>query len=149
MLIRKQALDEVGLLDERYFVYMDDVDLCQRLRDRGWSIRYEPAATVVHQMGGASAHAAGEASPVAIENFNDYFLRRHGPGALQALRAIQLVGYGARAVAYATRSLFQPGSVYRRKSREHVRNAHVVLRSVHKDRRVHQPKLIEVRGDGE
>ena len=54
MLVRRSAFDAVGGFDERYFLYWEDADLCRRLRDRGFSVRYVPPATVVHS-GGASA----------------------------------------------------------------------------------------------
>ena len=49
--LRRQALDTVGGWDERYFMYVEDVDLCDRLRDAGWRVAYEPKARVVHVQG--------------------------------------------------------------------------------------------------
>jgi N-acetylglucosaminyl-diphospho-decaprenol L-rhamnosyltransferase len=49
--LRRAALDAVGGWDERYFMYVEDVDLCWRLRRAGWRIAYEPAGTVVHVRG--------------------------------------------------------------------------------------------------
>jgi N-acetylglucosaminyl-diphospho-decaprenol L-rhamnosyltransferase len=50
-LARRDAFDEVGGFDERYFMYVEDVDLCWRLHEAGWEIAYEPGAEVVHQQG--------------------------------------------------------------------------------------------------
>jgi GT2 family glycosyltransferase len=50
---RRAMLEDVGLLDERFFMYLEDVDLAFRSQLRGWSCRYEPAAHVRH-LGGAS-----------------------------------------------------------------------------------------------
>ena len=50
-LARRAAWDAVGGFDPAYFMYMEDVDLCWRLRRAGWSIGYEPAAEVVHTQG--------------------------------------------------------------------------------------------------
>ncbi len=50
-LARRQAWDEVGGFDRTYFMYMEDVDLCWRLRASGWSVAYEPAAQVTHVQG--------------------------------------------------------------------------------------------------
>ena len=49
--LRRDALDEVGGWDERYFMYLEDVDLCWRLRGAGWEIAYEPAGVVVPRAG--------------------------------------------------------------------------------------------------
>lgn len=53
---RRAALDDVGGWDERYFMFMEDVDLGRRLRARGWRVAYEPAATIVHEEGVSRAH---------------------------------------------------------------------------------------------
>jgi N-acetylglucosaminyl-diphospho-decaprenol L-rhamnosyltransferase len=54
LLIRRAALEDVGGLDEGFFLYCEDLDLCRRLRDAGYDIRFEPDAVAVHE-GGASA----------------------------------------------------------------------------------------------
>jgi GT2 family glycosyltransferase len=54
MLVRRQALDEVGLLDERFWMYMEDLDWCYRFWERGWRVLYWPGAEVVHVKGGSS-----------------------------------------------------------------------------------------------
>jgi N-acetylglucosaminyl-diphospho-decaprenol L-rhamnosyltransferase len=50
-LARREAWESVDGFDSTYFMYMEDVDLCLRLRGAGWSIAYEPAAQVVHTQG--------------------------------------------------------------------------------------------------
>lgn len=49
--LRRSAVDDIGGWDERFFMYLEDVDLGRRLREAGWRVRYEPAATVVHLQG--------------------------------------------------------------------------------------------------
>jgi N-acetylglucosaminyl-diphospho-decaprenol L-rhamnosyltransferase len=51
VVLRRSAWDDVGGFDEGYFMYMEDVDLCWRLRRAGWRVAYEPAATVMHEIG--------------------------------------------------------------------------------------------------
>jgi N-acetylglucosaminyl-diphospho-decaprenol L-rhamnosyltransferase len=53
-LARKEAWDEVGGFDRSYFMYMEDVDLCWRLRGAGWEVGYEPGAAVVHVQGASA-----------------------------------------------------------------------------------------------
>jgi N-acetylglucosaminyl-diphospho-decaprenol L-rhamnosyltransferase len=55
--LRRSALDCVGGWDERYFMYVEDVDLCWRLRRAGWRVGYEPGATVEHLLGISTAGA--------------------------------------------------------------------------------------------
>jgi N-acetylglucosaminyl-diphospho-decaprenol L-rhamnosyltransferase len=52
---RRDALDAVGGWDERYFMYMEDLDLCWRLRRAGWRIAYEPEGCVVHVQGASTS----------------------------------------------------------------------------------------------
>jgi N-acetylglucosaminyl-diphospho-decaprenol L-rhamnosyltransferase len=53
--LRREALDDVGGWDERYFMYMEDVDLCLRLRRAGWRVEYEPSGEVVHAQGASTS----------------------------------------------------------------------------------------------
>lgn len=54
VIIRKEVIDQVGLLDESFFMYFEDIDYCKRTRANGWGILYWPAARVVHLLGGSS-----------------------------------------------------------------------------------------------
>ncbi len=54
MMMRSQALEQAGLLDESFFMYGEDLDLCYRIKQRGWQIRYYPEVTVLHVKGAAS-----------------------------------------------------------------------------------------------
>jgi hypothetical protein len=54
MVVRREAINDVGLLDERFFMYWEDADWCRRMRDRGWKVMYFPQSSVVHFVGGSS-----------------------------------------------------------------------------------------------
>ena len=51
LMVRRSALDEVGLLDEDYFIYGDEADLQYRIKKAGWEIYYLPQATIIHYGG--------------------------------------------------------------------------------------------------
>jgi len=53
--LRRSALDDVGGWDERYFMYLEDTDLCWRLRRAGWEVAYEPSAVVMHVHGASTS----------------------------------------------------------------------------------------------
>ena len=53
--LRRGALDAVGGWDERYFMYMEDLDLCWRLRRSGFEVAYEPAGAVTHVQGASTS----------------------------------------------------------------------------------------------
>ncbi len=54
LLIRREALHQVGLLDEEFFMYSEELDWCYRLKAQGWEVVYLPTAQVVHQEGRSS-----------------------------------------------------------------------------------------------
>jgi N-acetylglucosaminyl-diphospho-decaprenol L-rhamnosyltransferase len=54
LMIRRSLLEEIGGFDEGFFMYCEDIDICKRVRERGYALRFEPSATMTH-VGGASA----------------------------------------------------------------------------------------------
>jgi hypothetical protein len=60
LLLRRDALDQIGLLDEDYFIYSEEIDLCYRLRQAGWSIEWMPQAKVLHYSGQSTRLIAAE-----------------------------------------------------------------------------------------
>ncbi|MDD5723227.1 MAG: glycosyltransferase family 2 protein [Syntrophales bacterium] len=54
MLVRRCAVNTVGMLDERFFVYWEDVDWCRRMRESGWRVVYYPQASIIHRIGASS-----------------------------------------------------------------------------------------------
>ncbi len=67
-LIKSEVLKQVGMFDEKYFMYLEDADLGQRLKKRGWKIIYEPSAKLWHKV----AQSSGIGS-----DLNDYFISRN------------------------------------------------------------------------
>lgn len=54
MLLRKEVIDKVGLLDENFFMYGEDIDWCFRIKEAGWKIIYYSDAEIIHLKGGSS-----------------------------------------------------------------------------------------------
>jgi len=61
MMISRKALDKVGLLDERFFMYGEDLDWCWRVKEAGYKVMYYPKTTIIHHKGSASARASTKA----------------------------------------------------------------------------------------
>ena len=100
MLVRREAFEAVGGFDERIFLYMEDVDLCRRLREKDWAVGYDPDAAVEHIMG----HSQSTDQAVRWYTAYHLYLAAHR-GSLHA-RAASLaagLGLGLRAVAYRGR----------------------------------------------
>jgi hypothetical protein len=78
LLIRRADLERAGLLDERYFLYTEDVDLCAAVRALGRRVRFSPEAEVVHARGASRATAPGPAEQ-AYRRSQLAFYRKHHP----------------------------------------------------------------------
>ncbi|MFO0704371.1 MAG: glycosyltransferase family 2 protein [Candidatus Andersenbacteria bacterium] len=59
MLVRRSAIEEVGLMDERYWLYIEDMDWCRAFWQAGWRVRYDPRAVMTHHYRRQSAKAHG------------------------------------------------------------------------------------------
>jgi len=75
MCVRRAAFEQVGLLDEHFFLYFEDNDWCLRMRKAGWKVMYIPTFAVVH-LGGQSWSAARVASH-HYRNSLRYFYQKH------------------------------------------------------------------------
>lgn len=76
MLCRREAVRAVGLLDEGYWLYMEDLDWCHRFWDAGWKVFYEPAGVALHVKGGSSAARRAPRQEIAFHRGMGRFYRR-------------------------------------------------------------------------
>ncbi len=100
MLCRAEAVREVGLLDEGYWLYMEDLDWCHRFWDTGWTVFYEPAGTALHVKGASSGNRRALRQEIAFHRGMGRFYRRfdaleHNP----LLNAAVYAGVGAKLAA--------------------------------------------------
>ncbi len=107
MLVRRQALEQVGPLDEGYFMHCEDLDWCMRFRQAGWRILFVPDVEVLHYKGTCS-----QGRPIFVEwhkhkgmmRFYRKFFRHQYPLPLMALVAVAV---WMRFVLHAVRALIQ------------------------------------------
>jgi N-acetylglucosaminyl-diphospho-decaprenol L-rhamnosyltransferase len=76
MLCRAEAVREVGLLDEGYWLYMEDLDWCRRFWQAGWEVFYEPAGVALHVKGGSSGKRRAPKQEIAFHRGMGRFYRR-------------------------------------------------------------------------
>jgi GT2 family glycosyltransferase len=87
MLVRKNVIDQCGLFDPRYFLYVEEVDFCRRVKSAGWKVVYFPQTSVVH-IGGESAKSeaelstSGQISNLQIESELLYYRKHFGVAAV-------------------------------------------------------------------
>jgi len=74
--VPRRVLDEVGPMDERFFVYHEEADLCLRIRQAGYRVRFEPAAKVIH-VGGVSTGATA-ANVLFLRSLYRFLYKHHG-----------------------------------------------------------------------
>lgn len=91
ILCRRQALDQIGLMDEKYFMYSEEVDLCYRIRQAGWSIYWVPAAKIIHYGGQSTAQVPGEMFLRLYEGKLIYFKKHYGTVTSMAYKLLILL----------------------------------------------------------
>ena len=83
LLIRRRCLDEIGPLDERFFIYDEDIDWCRRAWAAGWKVRFWPGVSMIH-LGAAARPFMKDKTFVHFRSHLSYFRKHHGslPAAL-------------------------------------------------------------------
>jgi N-acetylglucosaminyl-diphospho-decaprenol L-rhamnosyltransferase len=98
MLARREALQSAGFMDERFFLYCDETDLCLRIKQAGWEVRHLPDVTVLHHAGKSGWKPKLEAQGAYARRLyvRKHFSPAHRPAAIAALA----LGYSLRSVAW-------------------------------------------------
>lgn len=115
LLARRAAIDEVGLLDEAYFMYVEEVDWCYEMKRAGWQVWYQPHATVTHH-GAASSRRAGQREALLYRGRVRFFRKHYGNNAARRLKASIIAVTAAKLAAGAFLRLVTGG-----RSRERIR----------------------------
>jgi len=107
MVIRRDTLRDVGSLDERFFMYFEDADLCRRSRASGWLVYYLPEVEIVHQTGASSR---GRPKAIWLLHKSAFlYHRKHGAhGPFNVYSAVVLAGLALRALAKLGTTLLRP-----------------------------------------
>jgi len=93
LLIRRQAWEQLGPLDEAFFMYSEELDWCRRLKTAGWRVVYIPSATVVHHEGQSSIQVVPARHIYFQSSKVLYFRKHHGVLAGETLRLFLLASY--------------------------------------------------------
>lgn len=105
LMVRRDIVDTVGLLDEDYFMYSEELDWCRRIKSAGWRVVYLPTAQVIHHEGKSSEQAV----TARHINFNRaklrYFRKYHGRVACLVLRLWLLLNFAGQIVVEGAKGL--------------------------------------------
>jgi N-acetylglucosaminyl-diphospho-decaprenol L-rhamnosyltransferase len=104
LLIRTAAFADVGGFDESFFMYSEETDLCQRIRERGWRILLCPDAAFVHVGAASTAQAADENFREQLRSYLRFFEKHRGRGKAHRAQALLRLAYSLRSVVLAGRA---------------------------------------------
>jgi|SRR5208337_441796 GT2 family glycosyltransferase len=98
LMIRKNALDQIGLFDEQFFLFFEETDLCKRFRNAGWDIEFFPDASIVHHH-----YATASKDPVRfdielIKSQIKYWKKHHNKIAVKTMLFISLIHHSIRLI---------------------------------------------------
>ena len=99
MMVRREVFEQIGFLDEQYFMYFEEEDFCKKAGNAGWQCWYIPESRVVHLVGAASGFSdtrkrAPRRPPYWFESRRRFFLRNYGAFTLFLADVAWIVGFG-------------------------------------------------------
>jgi N-acetylglucosaminyl-diphospho-decaprenol L-rhamnosyltransferase len=103
MLVRRQAFEQVGGFDHRFFMYGEDMDLCFRLKREGWRVVYCPTEYAEHHHLSSADSVDHRAAPITWLEGLDRLYSIHCPKRRRLLNMVSACGFALRSVAYSLR----------------------------------------------
>jgi hypothetical protein len=91
MMVRREAIEEVGGMDEAFFMFNEDVDWCRRMKLAGWAVSYVPSARIVHRVGASRSRVAPRVIYERHRGMIHYFHKHHPMNPLMAAVADGLI----------------------------------------------------------
>lgn len=107
MMVRRTAIDEVGPMDEDYFLYFEETDWCYRFARAGWRMLFWPGARILHRDGGS--HSSNQAAARMFVQFYKslciFFKKHYGMLSCTLARGLLVVSLGSRSCLWAAKVL--------------------------------------------
>lgn len=107
LLVRRDALASIGLLDERFSIYYNDMDWCWRMAKLGWSVWYTPSAVVVHHLGATigTVNRKFERFEELYNNTMLFYKKRYGAWAVPMYKILLAAGFVPRSIVWSVVSI--------------------------------------------
>lgn len=105
LLARRELLEQVGPLDERFFFYFEETDWCRRAWQAGWQVYFTPQAQVIHYGGRSSSRQSTQSSVLYLDSLLKYFRKHHGSLAVVVVRLLAVLETGLRLGYWMFRAL--------------------------------------------
>ena len=100
MLIRSEAIAAAGPLDERYFMYSEDVEWCRRIRAAGFEVVCFPAVRVIHHIGGSTRQVGVAFHAHHVDSLDKDLRTRYGAGLVALMHLFGALGFALRYALY-------------------------------------------------
>ncbi len=92
MLVRRAVIEQVGMLDDQFFMYSEEIDWCRRIKAAGWTILTVPAARVIHYGGQSTGQMLDAMFLHLHRSRNRYFRRYHSPAFVSTVGTLMRIG---------------------------------------------------------
>lgn len=109
LMLRRSALDQCGLLDEAYFMYTEEVDLCYRLHRGGWELYWVPSSRIIHYGGQSTAQVAREMFLQLYRSKVLFFRKNYSSRSATAYKAVLWLAAQARLSGSFIAASLRPG----------------------------------------
>jgi hypothetical protein len=109
MCVRREAWDQIGGFDERFFMYAEDMDWCLRAREAGWQIHYVPDAAIIHRVGRSSDQRPAAMVVQFHRSMARFYCKHYARRWPWGLRWLPLVGIWVRGALVLAHTAWQMG----------------------------------------
>jgi len=135
-LIRRQVIEEIGNLDEIFFMYFEEVDYCWRAKRAGWEITFNPSVTIIHLGGQSSLASKKEICPksrqlldILVNSEYDYYRKNSGVFTMLLAAGVEIAW---RTLVYLKNSLIRTGS-FAMKASESKMSIHLIWLKIRRE----------------
>jgi GT2 family glycosyltransferase len=128
MVIRRESMEEVGLLDDQFFMYSEDVDWCARFHEKGWKVVFNPTTEAMHYGGGSSENVPVRSAVEQERAILQYWCKHHGTMKTTLIRMILFINHALRFVQNAFFYVMRPAD--RKQSVEGIDRETACMRTV-------------------
>jgi N-acetylglucosaminyl-diphospho-decaprenol L-rhamnosyltransferase len=126
LMVRREAIESAGLLDEGYFMYAEEVDWCWRIQLAGWPFYCVPAARVIHHGGASTRQFRSESVLNLWRSRRKLYARFYGP--VKRFLAAQIVHLGMKTEARRAKAACRCGQISTAEEQERIATADAVRR---------------------
>jgi len=113
LLVRREAFAEAGKFDDRFFMYMEDIDLAKKLKNSGWKIIYFPKTLIVHHQGKSSENNLKKIISIKNRSQHLYYRKHHKLPMIKIIEFSALLGMLIRLLFTGLLFVFSLGRCFR------------------------------------